>query len=132
MDQGGDDFSSPTGRYTIVECPAVFEALRECPKYKLMNGEWVETEPVDLEGKMPPTHNVIRFDIRLGHVFPMIDSGEISVGELSKKLHDAIVSTVNSETSWQASSTHVIESGGDGSDSAAGPLHHEVIEYDFS
>ena len=75
-------------------------------------------------------HNVIRFDVRMGHVYPMIDEGDLDMSSLIAKLRKAIIDIVNEETEWQVATTVVRATGGTGL--LGGVLHDEEISYDFS
>ena len=75
-------------------------------------------------------HNVVRFDLCLGSVYPMIQGGEIDMQGLIQKVKAAIVETVNTETQWDTSGSRVNATGGDGNSEL--PLHDEEITWDFS
>ncbi len=79
-------------------------------------------------------HNDIRFDITMAYIYPMIESGEVKVPDLIQQLRKAITDVIDRETEWYESQGDgfVRATGGDGSGSTSGPLHDEVICYDFS
>ena len=75
-------------------------------------------------------HNVMRFDLCLGSVSPMIQGGEIDMQGLIQKVKAAIVETVNTETEWDTNGSQVNATGGNGNSEL--PLHDEEITWDFS
>jgi hypothetical protein len=66
----------------------------------------------------------MRFDVRLGHIAPMIAAGEANVADLGDKIRDAIIKVVDKETEWRVSGTETRP--------AEGMLRYDEIEYDFS
>ena len=52
-------------------------------------------------------HNVMRFDLCLGSIYPMIQGGEIDMQGLIQKVKAAIVETVNTETEWHTNESRV-------------------------
>jgi hypothetical protein len=75
-------------------------------------------------------HNVVRFDLCLAYVSPMIQGGEIDMQGLIQKVEAAIVETVNTETEWDTNGSQVNATGGNGNSEL--PLHDEEITWDFS
>jgi len=75
-------------------------------------------------------HNEMRFDITLGHIWPMVECGEVSMPILIRKIREAIIDVINLETCWGPPVCTVISTGGDGRREQ--PLHIEEIGYDFS
>ena len=82
-----------------------------------------------IERKSTAPHNVMRFDVCMAHVYPMIEEG-LDIGELTKKVQGAIIETVNKETEWRPDCVFVKSTGGNGNNEK--PLYDAEITYDYS
>jgi hypothetical protein len=97
---------------------------------RLLRAAYEQGKGVGRGMKAKAPHNVMRFDVCLAWVYPMIVEGELDIEKLIAKVQSTIIATVDQVTEWKHEYVVVNMVGGNGNNDK--PLCDIEISYDFS